>query len=338
MLFSTMLFTTVLSPLARKTSSPPGSAVGSISQLTSPRVLGRACAIATAVLMAVGAAGTVHAQSKKKDEDPALQPRREILTTKDKVKINAFYFPSSEGKKAVPVMVVHEWKGQAGPYMKLFLELRKAGFAVVALEYRGHGQSKTFTNTRGEEQDYNLAVMGRRDAEAIIRYDIEEVKQFMKEENNAGRLNLNALAMIGIGEGAIMAGYWSAQDWKVPSVGRMKQGQDVKALVYVSPEKNAYGMAMAGPLGDSNLVRLPTLIAAGKGSPQGREASKLGSRLEGMKKRLNRGKASGYELLLANTNLSGPALVNEDSTVIPKIVSFLKANLSEDANPWVDRP
>ena len=93
-------------------------------------------------------------------------------------------------------------------------------------------------------------------------------------------------------------------------------------------------------MGDSNLVHLPTLIVAGKASPQGREASKLGSRLEGIKKRLNKGKVTGYELLLANTNLSGPALINEDSTVIPKIVSFLKANvnISDDENPWVDRP
>lgn len=322
-----MLFLTNDSPVPETRPTKRGFSFGQFS-------------ISAAVILALGCVGTAEAQSRKKVEDPALQPRREILRTKDNVKINAFYFPSAEGKEAVPIIVVHEWKGQAGPYMKLFLALRKAGFAVVALEYRGHGQSKTFTNARGEEEDYNLAVMGRRDVEAIVRFDIEEVKQFLKEENNAGRLNLNALTMIGIGEGAIMAGYWSVRDWKIPSVGRMKQGQDVKALVYVSPEKNAYGMAMATPMGDPNLLRLPTMIVAGKASPQGREASKLGSRLEGMKKRLNKGKVSGYELLLANTNLSGPALINEDSTVIPKIVSFLKSNVSgsDDQNPWIDRP
>lgn len=273
-------------------------------------------------------------------EDPALKPRREILKTKDNVSINAFYFPSKEGKKAVPVIVVHEWKGQAGPYMKLFMALREAGFAVVALEYRGHGNSKTYTDDRGQEQTYNLATMGRRDIEAIIRFDIEEVKQFLKAENNAERLNLNALCMIGIGEGAIMAGYWAARDWKIPSVGRMKQGQDVKALVYASPEKNTNGMAMTGPLQDMNLVRLPTLIIAGKQSPEGREAEKLGSRLEAVKKKMNRGVAAGYELFLPSTSLSGSALINDEATAIPKIVSFLKANVDvEDSqSEWIDRP
>lgn len=278
--------------------------------------------------------------SKKAGEDPALKPRREILTTKDNVAVNAFYFPSPEGKKAIPVIVVHEWKGQAGPYMKLFLALRDAGFAVVALEYRGHGNSKTYTDAQGASADYNIATMGRPDVEAIVRYDIEVVKQFLKVENNAGRLNLNTLSMVGIGEGAIMAGYWASRDWKIPSVGRMKQGQDVKALVYVSPEKNHYGLAMTGPTQDSNLILLPTLIIAGKDSAQGREAQKLGDRLEGIKKRMNRGEALGYEILLPNTNLSGPALINEESSVIPKIISFLRENVqsSDRLNPWIDRP
>ncbi|SMP72662.1 hypothetical protein SAMN06265222_115119 [Neorhodopirellula lusitana] len=279
-------------------------------------------------------------RGRGKEEDPALKPRREILKTKDNVDINAFYFPSPEGKNAVPVMVVHEWKGQAGPYMRLFLALREAGFAVVAVEYRGHGNSKKYTDRRGVEKDYNIATMGRRDVEAIVRYDIEAVKQFLKSENNDGRLNLNALSMIGIGEGAILAGFWASRDWAIPSVGRIKQGQDVKALVYVSPEKNLNGMAMATPMQDPNLVQLPTLLIAGKASSQGREAEQLGSRLETVKKKQNRGKALGYELVLAQTSLSDAALVNDEATVIPKIVSFLKANVSvsKDENPWIDRP
>lgn len=299
------------------------------------------------ILASVAATGMVpteclaqRSSSGKAKEDPALKPRREILKTKDNVDINAFYFPSKEGKNAVPVMVVHEWKGQAGPYMKLFLALREAGFAVVALEYRGHGNSKTFIDNRGVEETFNLATMGRRDIEAIIRFDIEEVKQFLKAENNAGRLNLNALSMVGIGEGAIMAGYWAARDWKIPSVGRMKQGQDVKALVYVSPEKNTNGMSMTGPLQDGNLVHLPTLIIAGAQSSQGKEAEKLGSRLEAVKKKMHRGTAQGYELFMPSTSLSGAALINDEASSIPKIVSFLKENVdaTSSQSEWIDRP
>jgi len=288
---------------------------------------------------------SVHAQPRpgaaadEEDEDPALKPRPESLTTKDNVKLSTFYFPSKLGKEGAPVILVHEWKGQAAPYLKLCLTLRKAGFAVMVVEYRGHGNSKKYTDRSGKEEDYNISTMGRQDVEAIVRYDIEEVKKFLKVENNAGRLNLNALCMIGVKEGAILAGYWAARDWKIPSVGRIKQGQDVKAMVYISPEKNLNGLAMNTAVTDANLIRLPTMIVAGKASPQGSEAQRMGSRLETVKKKLSRGTVTGFELTLPETNLSGPALINEDSTVIPKIVAFLKENvrISRTENPWIER-
>ena len=134
------------------------------------------------LLFAVIASATASAQNrgKKKDEDPALKPRPVSLKTKDDVKLTAFYFPSKEGKNAVPVILVHEWKGQAAPYLKICVALREAGFAVLALEYRGHGNSKTYTTRTGEQKDYNISTMSRRDVEAIVLYDIEEAKQFLK--------------------------------------------------------------------------------------------------------------------------------------------------------------
>ncbi|EMI47161.1 alpha/beta hydrolase [Rhodopirellula sp. SWK7] len=303
-------------------------------------VFGLVAAFSVSLLSSPVAAQARSKKGAKEEEDPALKPRPEILTTKDNIKLNSFYFPSKLGKEGAPVILVHEWKGQGAPYLKLCVSLREAGFAVLVIEYRGHGNSKKYTDRSGAEKEFNLSTMGRRDVEAIVRYDIEEAKQFLKEENNAGRLNLNALCMIGVEEGAILAGYWAARDWKIPSVGRMKQGQDVKAMVYVSPEKNLNGLSMNTPVTDANLVRLPTMIVAGKASSQGKESERMGSRLETVKKKLNRGAASGFSMLLPATNLSGPALINDESTVIPGIVDFLKENvrISKSENPWIERP
>ena len=43
----------------------------------------------------------------------------ETIKTKDNIKLRTFYFPSNKGKEAIPVLIVHEWKGQASPYAKL---------------------------------------------------------------------------------------------------------------------------------------------------------------------------------------------------------------------------
>ena len=61
-----------------------------------------------------------------------------------------------------------------------------------------------------------------------------------------------------------MASHWAARDWSFPSVGRMKQGQDVKALVMISPEKQIKGVAIDPVLKDPNLLNLPILIVRGK--------------------------------------------------------------------------
>ncbi|WDQ19379.1 alpha/beta hydrolase [Rhodopirellula sp. P2] len=290
----------------------------------------------SAILISAVLAVPASAQRKKKNDDPALKPRPVKLKTKDNIELTAFYFPSTEGKNAIPVLLIHEWKGQGSPYQKLCLSMRSAGLAVLLVEYRGHGNSRQYTTPRGDKKDFNVNTMGKRDIQAIIQYDLEEAKQFLKQENNEGRLNLNALTVVGVQEGAIMAAHWAVRDWGFPSVGRLKQGQDVKALVYVSPIKNFNGLTVDSTLRDRNVGLLPTMIIAGKDSPEAEEAERLGGRITALRKRL---KIGGLEVEMAGTSLSGPALINEVPSAASDIVKFIKANVpvSESENEWIER-
>ncbi len=288
-------------------------------------------------LAAIVAAATATAQRPKAAEKPKFKTI--TLKTKDGVQLRAFYFPSEEGKKAVTVMVVHEWQGQASPYYKLFLALQKAGCAVLVPDYRGHGGSKEYTNFRGESDKFNIAQMSKRDVENIINFDLEKAKSYLKGENNEGKLNLNALVVIGVREGCVMASHWAQRDWNFPSVGRMKQGQDVKALIFISPEKQIKGIGIDPTLTNQNLLRLPIMVLAGGKSPEADEAARIAKRVESMKKRIGKGEATGFSLNVPNTNLSGPSLVNDVSAVIPAIVNFIKSEvkISDDENPWIER-
>ena len=288
-------------------------------------------------LAAVVAAATVTAQRPKTDDKPKF--KTVTLKTKDGIPLRAFYFPSENGKEAVTVMIVHQWQGQASPYYKLCASLQKAGCAVLVPDYRGHGGSKEYTNARGETDKFSIAKMSKRDVENIIHFDLEKAKAYLKGENNEGKLNLNALVVIGVREGCVMAGRWAQADWSFPSVGRMKQGQDVKALIYISPEKQIKGIGIDPTLTNQNLLRLPMMIMAGGNSPEASEARRIAKRVESMKKRIGRGEATGFSLKMPNTTLSGPSLVNEVSAVIPAIVNFIKTEvtISDEENPWVDR-
>lgn len=275
--------------------------------------------------------------AKRKKEDPKLKPRPVSLQTRDGVTLRAFYFPSDKGKEAVTALIVHEWQGQASPYVNLVKKLNEAGVAVLIPDYRGHGGSKEYVN-RGRTETFNLAQMGRRDIEAIIMMDLETTKGFLKDENNEGNLNLNALVVIGVREGAVMAANWAVRDWSFPSVGSNKQGQDVKALVLISPEKQVKSVPLDPALFSPVISQLPVMIVAGGDGSDAAEAKRITKRMESTKRRSGGGTVTGFESKMVGTALSGPSLVNEVSSVIPDIVKFVTEQVDgKDANPWVER-
>lgn len=296
-------------------------------------------AIVAAAVLGIASLGFAEEEPESKREDPELQPRAVTLTTADGLRLRAFYFPSDKGKRAIPVMLVHEWGGQGSPYNQLVRSLRDAGCAVLVPEYRGHGGSREQVNALGNTVRFDPGAMRRGEVMAVVNSDLEAAKRFLKDENNAGRLNLNALTVIGVREGAILGAHWTIADWRFPSIGAKKQGQDVKALVLVSPERNFMGISIQPALGAPTLIGLPVMIVAGAESSEASETERMIRRLDGAKSRARVGKASELVELMPATNLSGARLVNDSAKVIPAIVRFVttKVSAERDANPWVER-
>lgn len=290
-------------------------------------------------VVTISVASSLMAQDKTGKEEELPEPRLVKLKAKDGVELRAFYAASLKGKEAIPVLIVHEWKGQASPYYKLTTELQQAGCAVLVPEYRGHGGSDEYTDTRGQTKKFNVSRMSKRDIENIINMDLEATKKFLKRENNEAKLNLNALVIIGIREGAVIAGHWAQRDWKFPSVGRKKQGQDVKALVYVSPEKQIKGIGLDKTLTDPDLILLPIMLISGAAGNDAAEVKRIAKRVEGMKRRIGRGTPSGFEFQAVDTKLSGPRLINDVTDVIPSIIAFItdQVRISPEENPWIER-
>lgn len=280
--------------------------------------------------------GSTFAQNKPGKKDEVPKPRLETITTKEGVPLACGYFPSGAGKKAVPVILIHEWEGMAPPYMPLATALRDAGCAVVTPDLRGHGQSRTFVDARGQTREFDLSKMNRNDVLAIINRDIEAIKKFLKEENDAGKVNLNALTLIGVGEGAVLAANYAALDWNFPDTGHKKQSKDVRALVLISPEKNLEGVAYDAATRHPFVSRLPWQIIVGSQSPQAEDTDKLVKLLE----RVRRGAVAGpLDAPPINSRASGANLVRESREVIPRIVNFVKANVvdKQENFPWVSR-
>ena len=206
--------------------------------------------LAAAVLLILVAGGP-SARAADEEEKP-LKPENVSLRTADGVTLAATYYGSRLGKNAACVILLHASKGSRADFDELALKLQRAGHAVIAPDLRGHGAER---NGELKPDEYP----------AMASQDVEAVKKFLLEKNNASELNIDKLCVVGVEMGADVAAQWAVLDWSWPPLATGKQGQDVKALVLVSPEWAFKTLHMHDIVTDPNFRSgLSLLIIAGK--------------------------------------------------------------------------
>lgn len=186
--------------------------------------------------------------SKKKQEEKIPDPEHVILDTSDGVRLKCTYFapPKSEetdGKAAIPIILLHDWEGNRGQLLRYGAYLQSRGYAAIVPDLRGHGES---TQIVGVDKPINIERFRKPDVLAAQK-DIERCKKYLVQRHNEGQLNIDLLCVLAVGETSVLAVQWTYNDWfAFPpfNAGGVKQGQDVKALVLVSPQKKISGVSM----------------------------------------------------------------------------------------------
>lgn len=263
------------------------------------------------------------------------------LETKDGVKLVCRYFASPIGESAVPIILLHKWKGQGSELHSLatFLNGTTAGrHAVIVPDLRGHGGSRTRVGPDGMElkTPIDAAKFRRTDFEKIVTQDIEAVKRFLTTEHNQRKLNIDMLCVVGTDLGALAGLYWAVNDWSWPMLaGGRRQGQDVKALILLSPPSGFKGVSASLPLSE-NAIRndLAIQILFGK-------KGKAAATARRMHTTLGRGDDDPrYDFRSFDTSLQGSALFTEQQlNVAGFIASFIKKHVVDhaDSMPWKPR-
>lgn len=203
------------------------------------------------VIAAVALAGTAFSQvptkPKKKKKD-APDPETVTIVTKDGVELRADFFGGIHEKNTLPVMILHEFDGDRKGLLPLAEYLQKEhGHAVLVPDLRGHGESIT---VQGGDEPIDRKRFKKNEMASMYE-DLESCKRFLMRKNNDGELNIDMLTVIAMGTTSIHAVRWSIADWDWPTVGGLKQGQDVKALVLVSPVKRFKSLSMTQDLKNS---------------------------------------------------------------------------------------
>jgi pimeloyl-ACP methyl ester carboxylesterase len=240
------------------------------------RLLGFLLPVAVLCLaVAEDAAGQDAAKRRATDElPPPVDIAGNDLVTADGVALKATFFPGSNGKESVPVILLHSWKGSRKDYVTLAMALWHAGHAVLVPDLRGHGQS-TVQYVGGNTVDLSAARFGPADFALMSQFDVETLKSLLVKKNNAGELNIEKLCVVGAEMGATVALNWALVDWSWPQYPGIKQGQHVKALVLLSPERKFKGLSVEDALKNPLLNRFLSVYIM-----VGNEDAKLLSQVE----------------------------------------------------------
>lgn len=303
-------------------------------------------------------AQTVRAQATAKTAAAPLKGEEHVLRSADGWPIHITYFPSERGKEASVVVLLHmkgrnqrSWTHANAKFLRTLIE---EGYAIVAVDLRKHGKS-TGQQAGGSTSKAPQATAKSKAADTTLRAadyqmmvvgDLEAVKAFILQEHQNGKLNVRKLAIIAPEMSAPLAINFTVNDWAKPPYNdapaprpgmpdaRTPRGQDVQALVLLSPENSVPGVSTSRTIPVLKALPVAVFIAVAKGDKRDRGTAKR------MYSQLGGGNANRKALYFAEYpgNARGTDLL-----LIPQlkihthILGFLKKHVASLEIPWRDR-
>ena len=284
-------------------------------------------------------------------------PEVVTLQTKDGVQLKATYFPalplkgSAEAKQVTPVVLLHDYKGTRGMFAALAQRLQAPGegdeqrpsFAAVTVDLRGHGDSTKQVLRNGFQAELDAARLDKNGLLAMASLDMEAVRSFLVLKNDAGELNLNKLCLVGSGMGANVAANWALQDWAAPALAIGKQGQDVKALVLVSPRWSYRGLTLQDPMRFRPLKQHAAwmLIYGDEDAKVKADVRRVHKQLDSFHPTARNAAGAGPSTLAVvpwPSTLQGDTLLtNAGRQIEEQIIQFLIDNAADRQHPWLSR-
>lgn len=290
---------------------------------------------AWAAALVAAAAGVARAQATGGN---AATVSQQTVRTGDGWSLPVTYFKSAQGKESPVVVLLHGTGGsrqvfgsERGGFAKA---LQDRGYAVVTVDLRKHGEAQAPAASRGPAKVTAL------DYGSMVTQDLEAVKAFLMERHEAGELNVRKLGIVAAGDTAPVAANYALADWlktpypDAPTLeARTPRGQDVQALVFLSPTENAGRATMGKVLGDLRARNVAAFIAVGAEDREDRgTARKVYDRLGGADAK-DRVFLESYEQVKDR----GTDLLGGRTPAPARIVAFLDKQLKERAGNWVSR-
>ncbi len=228
----------VMGPIAAAASAQDGSRAS-----TNSSTAASSSPTPTRVADAAPAASTPRSYAGERVEIPAAEDKRAL--------VGSFWAPkTSSGQIAPGVVLVHQPGGKRDDLVEVAARLQKQGFAVLALDLRGHGESQ------GKDKPWSeLTEEERARTWAFALRDLRGGATWLAKQTGVHSSNV---CMVGDRAGCTLVVRHATRD------------ETVRALVLLDPPREQLGFNLAKDI--EALAGLPTLIAATKESQSSAQA------------------------------------------------------------------
>jgi pimeloyl-ACP methyl ester carboxylesterase len=274
-----------------------------------------------------------------------------VLNAVDGWPIHVTYYASNSGREAPVAMLIAGAEGTEGNQSRTrrvwdntALYLQRAGYAVVTVDLRKHGDSVA----PAEVTNAALTKLGINDYGWMASRDLEAVKDMLIAEHVAENLNIRKLGVVTAGSSSMVAAAFAVADWAKPPYAdapaplagapdmRTPRGQDVRALMMFSPKANVRGINTLAVMRALRGLEVAVYIFASK---NGREESRDAQRLYKFVELRGEEFQERRKLSLANAKASGEDFLEaryaDDTNKLIK--EFLDKNVKELDQPWQSR-
>lgn len=295
-------------------------------------------------MFAVALALVQPALAQEEDENKIPKPEDVVLLTKDNLELHCTYYGGTKKKESVPLVLVHDYKGNRHDWDDLALAFQQTqGYAVIVPDLRGHGDSTNFKDSSNKLEAEDMPLV---QYPLMYRNDLETVKKFLMDKNNAGKLNIDKLSVCGAGMGALVGMLWTAQDYAWPVLATGKQGQDVKAVAMLSPVFAFKGLNMqeinSPSYGRNELLsRVSIYVAVGmrdtKSAAEAKRVFNLFKPYHSSRNRDPKDQDIFFDSTMM-TKLEGTKLLGEKSLGLPaRLTEFFDFRVASQTFPWAER-
>ncbi len=211
------------------------------------RALQTAAALPLALLAAAALSPATHARATSTPAPASANANAEgetvEITTRDNQKLQATFFaPKKKNYRAPAAMLVHGAGEDRSELEKIGTTLQKRGFAVLSIDLRGHGASRT------EELDWSK--LTEEDRERTWAYTLRDLSAGAEYLRSRDDVHTSNLSIVGVRSGSTIAARYAKSD------------ENARALVLVAPQPSQLGFDVTEDLNE--LGGLPTLILAPK--------------------------------------------------------------------------